>query len=158
MTMTQNHVAALGDRKTRLICQPPKTAHSRRTIPLSADAIDALRRHKAVQAQEKLLFGEAYQDHGLVFCAPDGQPINPRLVTRQFQRLLQAAGMPHVRFHDLRHSVATMLLELGESPKTVQTLLGHSRINITLDIYSHVSLDLETRAVAKLTAALQGKR
>jgi integrase len=87
--------------------------------------------------------------HGIV-------PARGGLVRRQFQRLLQAAGVPHVRFHDLRHSFATILLELGENPKTVQTLLGHNRINVTLDTYSHVSSDLETIAVAKLTAALQG--
>jgi integrase len=158
LVRVKNHAAINGDRKTQLLCQPPKTAQSRRTIPLSVDVIDALRRHKATQAQEKLLFGEAYRDHGLVFCAPDGQPLNPRFMLQQFQQMLQVAGLPHARLHDLRHSFATMLLALGKNPKTVQTLLGHSRIGITLDIYSHVSLDLETRAVAKLTAALQRGR
>jgi integrase len=144
--------------KTRLISQPPKSETSKRTLPLAAEVIDALRRHRGIQAQEKLLLGEAYQDHGLVFCRPDGTPLNPRTFLARFQRMLQIAGLPQVRLHDLRHSFATMLLELGENPKTVQTLLGHSRISITMDIYAHVSLETETKAVAKLIAALQGSR
>jgi integrase len=71
---------------------------------------------------------------------------------------LQTAGLRLVRLHDLRHSFATILLELGENPKTVQTLLGYSRISITLYVYSHVSLDTEAKAVANLTAALRGGR
>jgi integrase len=91
-----------------------------------------------------------------VFCQVTGQPIDPRNFTRSFTRLLQQAGVPHIRFHDGRHTFATMMLELGEAPKTVQTMLGHTKIATTLDIYSHVSLDLEKRAAARLNAALQG--
>jgi site-specific recombinase XerD len=105
-----------------------------------------------------LLIGQAYDDHDLIFCNPDGTPANPRRLLRQFQRRLQHAGLPQVRLHDLRYSFATMLLELGKSPKTVQTLLGHSRISITLDIYSHVSLETETKAVTMLSTALQVAR
>jgi integrase len=117
----------------------------------------ALRRHKARQAEERLLLGQAYQDHGLIFCREDGRPLNPKVFLVQFQRTLQQAGLPKVRVHDARHTFATLMLELGESPKTVQTLLGHSKIATTLDIYSHVSLELETRAVARLDAALKAR-
>jgi integrase len=151
-----NYDASAGDRKTRLIFQEPKTEESRRTIPVPADIIEALTHHKARQAQERLLFGEAYDDQGLVFCQVTGQPIDPRSFTRSFTRLLQQAGVPHIRFHDGRHTFATLMLELGEAPKTVQTMLGHTKIATTLDIYSHVSLDLEKRAAARLNAALQG--
>jgi integrase len=151
-----NYDASAGDRKTRLIFQEPKTEESRRTIPVPADIIEALTHHKARQAQERLLFGEAYDDQGLVFCQVTGQPIDPRNFTRSFTRLLQQAGVPHIRFHDGRHTFATLMLELGEAPKTVQTMLGHTKIATTLDIYSHVSLDLEKRAAARLNAALQG--
>jgi integrase len=119
--------------------------------------VTALRRHKAHQAEERLLLGQAYQDHGLVFCKEDGRPLNPKVFLVQFQRRLQRAGLPKVRIHDARHTFATLMLELGESPKTVQTLLGHSKIATTLDIYSHVSLELETRAVARLDAALKAR-
>jgi integrase len=68
------------------------------------------------------------------------------------------AGLPPSRIHDARHTFAILMLELGESPKTVQTMLRHSRVAITLDIYSHVSLELEKKAAAKLNAALMGKK
>jgi integrase len=151
-----NHDATNGGRKTRLIFQEPKTNPSRRTIPIPEDIIEELKRHKAQQAQEKLLMGQAYEDYGLVFCQANGQPIDPRNFTRYFERLLKQAGFPHMRFHDGRHSFATLMLELGESPKVVQTLLGHTKIATTLDIYSHVSLDLEKKAAARLNAVLRG--
>ncbi len=77
---------------------------------------------------------------------------------RYFKKVLKQAGLPPIRIHDARHTFATMMLELGESPKTVQTMLGHSRVSITLDTYSHVSLELEKKAADKLNAALNGER
>ena len=102
-----------------------------------------------------MLLGDVYQDHGLVFCQPDGKLLDPRNFTRAFERLLKQAGLPHIRFHDGRHTFATLMLELGEAPKTVQTMLGHTKIATTLDIYSHVSLDLERQASARLNAVLR---
>jgi integrase len=155
LVRVKNHDATVTDRKTRLLFQEPKTDHSRRTIPIPEDVVETLKHHKARQAQEKLLLGQAYEDDGLVFCQLDGRPIDPRNFTRHFERLLQQAKLPHIRFHDGRHTFATLMLELGESPKTVQTMLGHSKIATTLDIYSHVSLDLEKRAATRLNAALR---
>jgi integrase len=140
--------------KTQLIFQEPKTGQSRRTIPIPADIVEELQRQKARQAQERLLLGQAYEDHGLVFCSAVGSPLEPVGFYRGFVRLIQQAGLLARRFHDARHTFATLMLELGESPKTVQTMLGHTTITTTLDIYSHVSLDLEKRAVAKLNEAL----
>jgi integrase len=158
LVRVKNHDATGADRKTRLISQPPKSETSRRPLPFAPDVIEALRRHRAAQAQEKLLLGEAYQDEGLVFCHPDGTRLNPRSFLQQFKKTLQDAGLPPARLHDLRHTFATLLFEIGESPKTVQTLLGHSRISVTMDIYAHVSFETEAKAVARLTAALQGQR
>jgi integrase len=141
-------------KKTRLIFQEPKTDQSRRTIPIPADILEELQRHKRRQAQERLLLGQAYEDHGLVFCAANGKPLDPVDFYRRFVRLLLRAGLPARRFHDARHTFATLMLELGESPKTVQTMLGHTTITMTLDIYSHVSLDLEKRAAARLNETL----
>jgi integrase len=156
LVRVRHHSPLHSDRKTHLIFQEPKTLHSKRTIPAPGDSILELRRYKALQAQEKLLLAHAYNDQGLVFCQPNGSPIDPRNFTRAFDRLLKQAGLPHIRFHDARHTFATLMLELGESPKVVQEMLGHSRIATTLDIYSHVSLDLEKRASARLNAALRG--
>jgi integrase len=141
-------------RRTRLIFQEPKTPQSRRSIPVPAEGLDALKYHKARQAEERLLMGEAYHDQGLLFCYPDGRPIGPADFYKRFVRLLKQAGLPRSRVHDARHTFATLMFELGESPKTVQTMLGHTAITTTMDIYSHVSLDLEKRAAAKLNEAL----
>jgi integrase len=157
LVRVRNHDITDGDRKTRLLFQEPKTDPSRRTIPIPEDVVETLRHHKAQQAQEILLLGQAYEDYGLVFCQPNGRPIDPRNFTRDFERLLQQAKLPHIRFHDGRHTFATLMLELGESPKTVQTMLGHSKIGTTLDIYSHVSLDLEKRAAARLNSAFRAR-
>jgi integrase len=149
------HGVSENDKKTQLIFQQPKTEQSRRTIPIPPDIVDALKKHKARQAQEKLLMGQAYEDQDLVFCWANGRPLEPVGFYRRFVRLVQKAGLPHHRVHDVRHTFATLMLELGESPKTVQTMLGHASITTTLDIYSHVSLELEKRAAAKLSDAFR---
>lgn len=153
-----NRDAKEGEPRTKLIFQEPKTAPSRRTIPIPEDALAELKRWRAKQAQEKLLLGEAYQDNGLVFCTEDGKPIEPRNFTRRFEAMLKRANLPRIRFHDARHTFATILLELGEHPKVVQQILGHSRIAMTLDIYSHVSLDMERRATARLNEVLRKEK
>ena len=152
----RNYDTSGGASRTMLVFQEPKTAHSRRTLPLPDGCLKALQHHKAVQAQERFLLGEAYQDRDLVVCQADGKPIDPRNFARLFENMIRRAHLPKMRVHDTRHTFATLMLELGESPKTVQTMLGHSRVAITLDIYSHVSLDLEKRAAAKLDAVLMG--
>ena len=158
LVRVRNHEAREGQTKTHLVFQVPKTSQSRRTLPLPDDIIQELRHHKARQAQEKLLFGPSYQDHDLVFCHPTGTPLEPRDISYRFTQVLRKAGLPALRFHDVRHSYATALLELGESPKTVQTMLGHTKIATTMDIYSHVSLELETRAAARLNSAITIRR
>jgi integrase len=152
LTRVKNHETG----RTQLVFQEPKTEHSRRTIPIPQGCETALRQHRAHQAEEKLALGQAYEDHGLVFCRTEGRPIDPRTLNRYFSQALARAGLPSFRLHDARHTFATWLLEQGVSPKVVQTMLGHSSIAVTLDIYSHVSLDLEKQAAAKLNAALAG--
>lgn len=100
-----------------LVFTEPKTALSRRSIPLPKIACRELRAHKARQSEERLLIGAAYEDQGLVFATPDGKPMDPDNAARTFDALLKKAGLPHYRFHDLRHAFATRLLELGEHPK-----------------------------------------
>jgi integrase len=117
----------------------PKTKRSRRTIPLTPQAVEALRRHLDRQLGDIGMLGDLYEDQGLVFTTECGTLINPsKLRQRSFAPLLIKAGLPHVRFHDLRHTCATLLLSKGVHPKFVQELLGHASVAITLDTYSHM--------------------
>jgi len=145
-------------RKTRLHFQEPKTGKSRRSVAIPDVCLAALRQHRAHQAEEKLLLGPGYQDHGLVFARIDGTPIDPRSMNLYFTQALHRAGVPAIRLHDARHTFATWMLEQGTQPKVVSEMLGHSKISTTLDVYSHVSLELQQQATAKLNAVLTGGR
>ncbi|WP_273000758.1 tyrosine-type recombinase/integrase [Hydrogenibacillus schlegelii] len=128
-------------RNTEPHLSEPKTAKGRRPVELPPMAADALRQHRKQQVEERLLAGPAWQDRwGLVFTTSIGTPINPsNLRSRSFRKVLQRAGLPPIRFHDLRHTHATMLLAAGVHPKLVQERLGHSTVAITLDVYSHAT-------------------
>jgi integrase len=119
------------------VFEPPKNAKGR-SVELTQDASVALRRHLKRQLEEVEALGDEYQDQGLIFPGERGQPMRPWTLTRKLQRILKGAGLPHLRFHDLRHTCATLLLSKGVHPKFVQELLGHATITITLDRYSHV--------------------
>lgn len=135
-----------------------KSKSGRRSVVLTDDAIRELKAWRKRQAQEKLLLGEAYQDNGLVFCKEDGTPLDPREFTKRFQRLLEKAGLPKVRLHDLRHTHASLLLARGVHPKVVQERLGHSSITITLDLYSHLAPGLQEAAAATLNGLLKKEK
>jgi integrase len=133
----------------------PKSARSRRTIVMPAVVVSALRSHRKRQLEERLAIGKAWQDSGLVFVSPIGTPLDPRNVTRAFQAMLAAApNVPRVRFHDLRHTAATLLLAQGVDPRTIMETLGHSQISLTMNTYSHVLPALQAAAAAKLDAIL----
>ncbi len=132
----------------------PKTKQSRRTVPLPPQVVAELKRHKRRQAEERLALGECYRDNGLVFCRETGEPLDPDGFYKHYKRLLQKAGLPPARLHDMRRTYATTLLELGEHPKVVQELLGHNRITTTLDIYSHVAPGLKEKAAQRLAGTL----
>ena len=117
----------------------PKTKKSRRTVRLTPRAVEALRRHRARQAGEKLKAGSLYEDQGLVFAGEGGRLINPsNLRQRSFLPLLEKTGLPGITFHDLRHTCASLLFQRNVHPKFIQELLGHASIVITLDTYSHM--------------------
>jgi integrase len=135
----------------------PKTKRSRRRIALSAGARDALRHHRARQAAERLRLGPVWEDHDLVFANEIGKPLDAgNLLRRDYWRALAKAGIPRCRFHDLRHTCATLLLQQGVHAKVVSELLGHSSIGMTLDIYSHVIPDMQQHAVSAMDAVLRG--
>jgi integrase len=136
----------------------PKTKRSRRQISLTTVARDALRPHRSRQAQERLAAGPAWDGtHDLVFSDAAGGPLSGIQVTRAaFYPLLKRAGLPRIRFHDLRHTAATLLLGRGINPKIVSEMLGHASVGITLDTYSHVLPDMQEQAAAQMDAALGG--
>jgi integrase len=129
----------------------PKTSASRRRVRLTDRAIEALRRHRSVQAEIRLRAGAAWRDLDLVFTNGTGGPLDAHnLVRRDFGRLLERAGLTPIRFHDLRHTAATLLLTKGIHPKVVADMLGHSSVAVTLDTYSHVLEGLHQEAVIAL--------
>jgi integrase len=133
----------------------PKTPSGRRCIHLTELAIEALKKHALRQKAAQIVRGELGSGQEWIFCDEQGLPLRVGSMLRQsFQPLLAKAGIAHIRFHDLRHSTATLLLTLGVHPKVVQELLGHSQIFVTLDIYSHVLPTLQEEAMSHLNQFL----
>ncbi len=126
----------------------------RRKIELPASTVARLREHKRVQLEERMLLGPEYESNDLVFSTPWGKPLPVQTLTDNFKRLLEKSGCPEIRFHDLRHTAATLLPRQGVHPKVVQERLGHSQISMTLDIYSHVLPGMGREAADSLESLL----
>ena len=128
----------------------PKTARSRRTLALPASIVHSLRDHRLRQADERR--ASAPQSHGwdLVFTTDRGRPIDGTVVSHHFHRVLERARLPQRRFHDLRHSCATLLLVQGVAPRVVMDVLGHSQIALTMNTYSHVIPELKRDAAQRM--------
>jgi integrase len=117
--------------------------------------VNALKAHRKRQLEERMRFAESYEDRGLVFSTTVGTPVDPdNLVKRSFKPLLEKAGLPEIRFHDLRHTCATLLLGRSVHPKIVQELLGHATIAMTLDTYSHYLPSMGSQAAGAMGDAL----
>ena len=126
----------------------PKTAKSRRSITLPQTAVKALKNHRERQLEEEAAATR------LVFASETGEPLDRYHVSRKFKALLKRANLPQVRFHDLRHTCATLLLSKNVNPKIVSEMLGHSTIAITLDTYSHVLPNMGNAAAGAIDDAL----
>jgi integrase len=125
-----------------------------RTIRLPARTVETLKAHRARQAEEKLKAGPLYRDAGLVFATEIGTPLEPSNIDRRsFKPLLKKAGLPDMRFHDLRHTCATLLLSERTNPKFVQELLGHADIKLTLGTYSHYLPSMGGQTAAAMESA-----
>ncbi|MDP8947344.1 MAG: site-specific integrase [Actinomycetota bacterium] len=132
----------------------PKSGKGR-SIRLTQRAVEALKSHKAVQNAERLKLGYLWENNDLVFCTTAGKLLDFRNVaTASFKPLLKKAGLPDIRFHDLRHTCATLLLSRGHHPKLVQELMGHASVAMTLDRYSHVLPGMGEQTAAAMEAAL----
>jgi len=128
----------------------PKTAKGRRVVPVGPTVVERLRRRRRLQHAECLAAARSWHDQGLVFPSADGGVLSGFALRRAFYRLLSKAGLPRVRFHDLRHTHASLLLARGVHPKVVSERLGHATIGITLDTYSHVLPGLQEEAADDL--------
>lgn len=143
-----------GDRRTRLTVGELKTARSRRTLFLTPELVDLLRRHRANQVEERLAVGEAWVDNGLVFPSELGTPLDPDNVSHLFSRICRRAGLGHWHLHELRHSGASLMLAQGTDLYVVSEVLGHSSIAITKDVYGHLVEGQKRAAAALMSDAL----
>lgn len=144
-TLTVAQTVARAD--GRLYLGPAKTAGSEATIPLPKVTRRVLLEHQIAQEAERSEVAEFWQDHDLVFPSSIGTPMEPRNLSREFAKLRVAAGMPGVRLHDLRHTVVSLLLDLGTPPHVVQAIARHADIDVTMTIYAHTNLDAMRQAL-----------
>ena len=140
-----------------LVFGPPKSTRSRRTIPLPGASVRVLRAHRTRQAAEMLALGELWVDSGLVLTSAVGTVIEPRNLTRFFDELMVKADVRRIRFHDLSHTCASMLLAQGVPARVVMDVLGHSQLAITTDLYSHVMPTALREAADAMDRALGGR-
>ena len=133
----------------------PKSSRSRRLIPMPPSLAILLRRHKEDQERQRTLLGFVPRENDLVFAHLDGSPLDPSTVSQTFGKISRNAGLSNVRFHDLRHAHASLMLRTGADPKVISERLGHSSIAITMDIYAHVLPGLQEEAAIRFEEALK---
>ena len=150
-TMTIRHTVS---KVTEVVAKDKtKNASSRRSFPLTPEAEAIFRRAKELEAQNRTIFGREYQENAYVFKWASGKPYGPDYISHHFAKVLKKHGLPHIRFHELRHSCASMLLDMGFTLKDVQEWLGHSDIKMTANIYAH----LDTARKNSIADSLAGK-
>jgi integrase len=132
----------------------PKSGRAR-NVALSGTVVDELKAWRLRQAEEFLRLGARPDGDTFVVTKADGSPLQPRSLTHEWVRVLGTTALPRMRFHDLRHAHATHMLASGVHPKVASERLGHSKVGITLDLYSHVLPGMQEDAAAKVDAALR---
>jgi integrase len=136
--------------------QETKTTRSKRTISLDPITIEKLERHRRQQLQEKLRLGSAYEDNDFVIAREDGRPIYYRTMDNQWLKCIEEAGVPRIRFHDLRHTHASLLIAQGVPINVVSERLGHAQTSITLNIYAHSNDNQQRQAANTFASAIFG--
>ncbi|AXU62232.1 phage integrase family protein [Clostridioides difficile 824] len=139
-----------GNRELKVLEQEPKTSNSYRTVPIPKDVLNKLKEHKVNQNTDILKAGELYRNDNYVFCNELGIPIDDKRPLRNLKSILNSLDIEPIKFHGLRKTYATRLFENDVPPKTVQVLMGHYDISITLNIYTQVMEDKKVEAVEKL--------
>lgn len=138
-----------------VVISEPKTTSGRRKIALSSFVVEVLKQHHVRQLEMRLKAYVKWEENDLVFCNVYGRFLHPACLYMMFHKMLADAGLPHMRFHDLRHSAATILLSMGVNIKVVREILGHSRISTTLGVYSHVLPGMQEDAAEKISGLFQ---
>lgn len=133
-----------------IIVSKPKSESGLRVIKLPNIVIDVIAQHRVRQDAAKAHLGTKWQDSGYVFCNSKGKFLGESQLHIMYKRLLKRAMLPNIRFHDLRHSAATIMISMGINPKVVQEILGHSTISMTMDTYAHVLPSMQQDAMEKL--------
>ena len=147
-TMTIRHTVS---KVTEVVAKDKtKNASSRRTFPLTPEAVEIFAKAKEQEERNRAMFDREYQENPYVFKWPDGHPYSPDYISHHFAKVLKRHGLPHIRFHELRHSCASMLINMGFTLKDVQEWLGHSDIKMTANIYSHLDNARKNTIAARL--------
>ncbi|GAI78221.1 unnamed protein product, partial [marine sediment metagenome] len=132
----------------------PKTAHSRRRVAMTPKLALFLREYRAERERLYRELGKELTLDCLVFAYPDGRPLDPSVLSHEFARLAKQAGLERVRFHDLRHTFASLMLMRGAKPKVISEALGHASVGFTMDVYSHIIEGMQADAMALLDEVL----
>jgi len=142
--------------KRRGVCEfkEPKTSHSKRRVSMTAKLADYLSEYKGERESLSLHLGRLLKPDDLVFSNIEGKPIDPGVLSHSFARIAKQAGLQGVRFHDLRHTFASLMLLRGAKPKVISEALGHSSVAFTMDVYSHIIEGMQSDAMALLDKVL----
>jgi integrase len=138
--------------KRRGVCvfKEPKTSHSKRRVSMTAKLVDYLSEYKGERESLSLHLGRLLKPDDLVFSNIEGNPIDPGVLSHNFGRIVKRASLENVRFHDLRHTFASLMLLRGAKPKVISEALGHSSVAFTMDVYSHIIEGMQQDAMALL--------
>jgi len=136
----------------------PKSNASRRTFPLTPEIHALFLQAKADEAASRRLLGREYHECPYIFKWPDGKPYSPDFVSQKFSKLLKQHGLPHIRFHELRHSCASLLIAQGFNLKDVQEWLGHADITLTANTYAHLDITRKKSIVDSIAGSFAGAR
>lgn len=141
-----------------IILKKPKFKAGNRVIPITNNVVKELKRHKIRQSENKLALGNNYKDHDLVNCNKIGEPLSPMSAYLEFKNLSRDIDLPEIKLHDLRHTFSTMFLENGGNIKTLQQILGHASISVTMDTYSHVTDEMLDSAAKNMDTMYKIKK
>lgn len=153
-TLSINKQLLTIDGKT--VVSEPKSEDSNRIISAPQEVFDIIAHHIAANEKNKSMLLHEYDDQGLIVCQADGKCIQPVLFSKNFSRLIARNKLKKIRFHDLRHSCASLMLKSGVAMKTASQILGHSSISITADLYTHVLEETKKEAAAQIGNTLFG--